>query len=234
MSRKTLGSCVAALGLGALVLVLAAAPGGAQIPEKVLECNSDIVLSFTTASFVPGATVGVEMEVVNGPSNDILDLPVTQDVTTITYYPDCSTITAGIPPTCTVNPAPQLAFVALTSNTCGTMVNSAVAADGSVTFTFNPSPLTLAAAAVPAGTTTCSIFFNAQVPLTAASGATIDSLAVSGLNNCATAPPLDSVASGTSSLMVVPTLGQVALIALGAILLVGAWLLLRRRPVLAA
>lgn len=233
-SARTLAAAAAVVGL--LAVALAAQP----VPEKFLQCNSDINLTLTPLTAAPGATVQVMMQLVNGPSNDALNAPLPQDWSQITFFPDCASIGATMPPTCNPTSPVRLAFAGMaTSNCVDTMManttgNPMAQMDGSVVFSFAPNKLRLPAAATANGTTTCTITFNTTLSPTAMGGASIDTLAVSTVNDCSVPLGLNSQADGSTTLtvmMMMPTVGTVALVILALSLLVGAFWLLRRRPV---
>lgn len=241
MSKKSFSRSARTLGSVAMVVGLLGATLAAQpVPEKALECNSDIDLDIAGSSFMPGATVNVQMRLDNGESNDAGNNPVAQQWTQITFFPDCTAIMPTNPATCSVNPMPLLVFDPGSASTpdCASTPMTMVNPDGSVVFTFNPTPLVLPAGTPagmpggPTGITSCQIDFTATIDAAAPDMTMINALAVSAQNNCV-GTGLVSFADGADTLTVmapVPTLGAVAMVILLLTLLVGAWWLLRQQP----
>lgn len=214
----------------AIVVAALAAPVGAQpIPLKANECNARIDISLGATSIAPGAVVGVTLTHTNTDSQDNGNNPIGQTLTQMNFTPAC--MTAGMGGGC-MTPAMGVATVDLMSlaGTCSgaTGVDNG---NGTYTFMFGPPP------GAPIGNpmANCNITFNVMVAATFM-GMSIDMFAdtQATCNNPLNPPPpanpiFTAGDSDSATLMVAPTLGEAALMALALVLLLGAWAILRRR-----
>lgn len=201
---------------------------------KALDCNSELIINLPMDA-APGATIPVTLEVVNGVSTDAADNNVEQLFKAITFWPSCTNTLPCVP-----DPALPISFVGPVSTDCAVddpWTATPMAGGEMIEFTFSggtgpdTAALTLPAAAMPMGVSTCSLVFEVKIDdafagTTAMQATTMGVCDPRGLM-------LNSSADATADLTVVPTLGEIALVVLALLLGVAAWFSLRRRGAVA-
>ena len=228
-------------GVGALALILFAAPLAAQVPTKALDCNSEIQILLGAPTPAPGGAsdVPVTLTVINRLSNDLFDNPVAQDFQQVVF--DGSCITTG-----PCMPDGAMPFTYLTGSynpgapdACPGNIGITPMA-GNTVFDFGPpgvgftlGPADALGNCTPGTACDCTVDFvyrlaagatpvppNTGFPLEATTSGVCDITPIGGFT---------SSASATTILMPIPTMGQAALLTLVLLLLVGAASILRRR-----
>lgn len=248
MLTTRLGGSLRALALAVPVLLVLAAPVAAQVPQKALECNSEIQILLGTPTAVSGGhEIPVTLTVVNGLSRDAVDTNVTQDFSQVNFRGSC-TMTGP----CMPDAALPLTYVAGSYNSSATNScpgnTGVVPSGGDVAFDF-ATPFTLMpstngtcppAAADPSPGepnphTTCDCVVEFRMLLTSgampASGNTGFPVEATTMGTCDFLTGFQSSASATTILNPVPTMGEAALLALTFLMLAGAAAILRRRSV---
>lgn len=238
-----------ALALAVLVLSILATPVAAQIPQKALECNSEIqILLGTPAPVTGGHEIPVTLTVVNKLSRDAVNTNVTQDFSQVNFKGSC-TMTGP----CMSDPALPLTYIpgsynASATNSCP-MNTSVVPSGGDVAFNF-ATPFTLMPSTVgacppaaadptpgePNPHTTCDcvvefkmLLASGAMPATGNSGFPVEATTMGTCDILGGG--FQSSATATTILNPVPTMGEAALLALTLLMLAGAAAILRRRSV---
>lgn len=230
MFSRSYGRRFLVAGVAFAVLALIGGPLAAQ-QQAPFECNANLAISLSNPSPLPGETVAVTLELINGPSNDAFDNPIPQDYSLVSFFPSCL---STLP--CTEDTAAVASFSAVTSNTCGVMVTatSLVVPPGTppqTDLTFTPDPLMVPAPPNNAGTASCQIVLDVVINPAAMPGQT-NNMEANTVGTCTLGSGTPQGASATATLTVgavVPTLGEVAFVILALILAAGSWIILRRR-----
>ena len=224
--------------LGVMAVALLAAPVGAQapVPQKALECNSLISIAFGPPTPVAGGSeCDVTLTIENALSRDINDIDIDQDFQFVDFQGNC---TSTLP--CVPDATEPVDFVPGSQSTnCPGMatVTTGLLSPGSVSFDFGAPGFNLGAAPggiCPPGNQPCrcEIFFRVFIE-DADAGVPFPTQAdTSGVCNIPGFPIGTFVSSAAATAPVahpVPTLGEMGLAALAALLLAGAWWTLNRR-----
>ena len=241
------GGSLRSVALAVLVLSILATPVAAQIPQKALECNSEIQVVLGTPTAVSGGhEIPVTLTVVNKLSRDATNTNITQDFSQVNFRGSCTSTGP-----CSPDAALPLTYVAgsydsTAANSCP-MNTSVVPSGGDVAFNF-ATPFTLMPSTTgtcpPADTdptpgepnphTTCDcvvqfkmLLASGAMPATGNSGFPVEATTVGTCDFGG----LQSSAAVTTILNPVPTMGEAALLALTLLMLAGAAAILRRRSV---
>ena len=231
MLTTRLGGSLRALALAVTVLSVLATPVIAQVPQKALECNSEIQILLGTPTAVTGGhEIPVTLTVVNGLSRDAVDTNVTQDFSQVNFRGSC-TMTGP----CMPDAALPLTYItgsynSTAANSCP-MNTTVVATAGDVEFNF-ATPFTLmpstAGSCPPAAAdptpgepnphTTCDcvvefkmLLASGATPATGNSGFPVEATT---MGTCDFLTGFQSSATATTILNPVPTMGEAALLAL--------------------
>ena len=215
---------------------------------KALDCNSDLQIDLPDM-VMPNTTVQATLRVVNGLATDALNNNVEQRFEEIILYPSCL---STLP--CDPDTSLPFSYAGAVSTTCSVDFpwNADTTDPNAVVFTFegglggtamgiggcpttapptcvDGDALTLPAALTGEDTSECELVFELMV---APDFAGSNDLQASTMGLCdPEGEELTSSADSTArvSLVLVPTLGEMALILLALLLGASAWLVLRRR-----
>ena len=217
MRQETVWGNLLKFSCMAILLMLVASPAAYtdETPVwRVNECNSDITISQLPATAAVGATSTVTLELVSTEANDAGGTAISQTFDKVTYTGDCQQ-PVGVP--CTANMPAAVMYLGNVGGTCPGVVANPMG-DGVVEFDFVPD-LTLN----PPNPAGCTIPFDVTY-----SAAGTYAVQANTLGMCQ-GGTFQSDTTVTTVADAVPTMGEVALLALALLLVGGSWAILRRR-----
>lgn len=233
------------LGLAVALALMSVPADAAELSrlDAALNCNSNIEVRETGLDPMDpsGLTYMAMITVTNVESNNIGNVPQTQQFPTVTFFPSCTSTIPCVPGD--GSPAGSaLEFVmGSASSNCPQTLDPVTMGAGFVDFTFTPT-LELAANDMPDGDMSpesCDIFFNVRVTPDPGVMSTylMEATTTGECQNFGVPGSFTSDTTGTddvvfSPMMGVPTMGQWALAILALVLTAGSVAILRRKRVL--
>lgn len=204
------------------------------VPEKALECNSLITTNFGAQIAVAGGSeVPVTLTVSNGLSRDAINTDVSQDFQVVDFFGSCTSTGP-----CVENLAMPVTYVpgshnAAAPDACPGLMSATVMGTVGVQFNFGVPGFTLGpsmtGSCAPNTACDCTVDFRVFIPTASGTGPFNTEATTMGTCMIPPAGGFTSTALATVPLMIMPTMGEAALLALALILLAGAASILRRR-----